>query len=225
MSDYLSICRALPRPTDAQCRDFAAHMSGKHSWHKHLPLEPWTPFHFVAGPRSDLHSNWGNRLPDRRHVSVTSPSAHVEHFGCLDCVGPRWGFIQDSPEDRRRFLRPPQDKSLWVRGPDDERIDVPMEIVVAGTVYANAFVDPRAARVSASFWLDAEFAPLAYLRRLGHDVDDQSLSKTFRGVVTREHIAGVRAATLEAMVCAIHRVRVLVWGTGQRAANDPVGSA
>lgn len=30
--------RALPLPSDEQCRAFVAHLRDAHSWHKHLPL-------------------------------------------------------------------------------------------------------------------------------------------------------------------------------------------
>jgi hypothetical protein len=47
---YVRAACALPLPTAAQTARFASFVAGAHSWYKHLPLYPMTPFFFFLDP-------------------------------------------------------------------------------------------------------------------------------------------------------------------------------
>ncbi len=49
---YIRTVSALPLPTAAQTARFASFVADAHSWYKHLPLHPMTPFFFFLDPRA-----------------------------------------------------------------------------------------------------------------------------------------------------------------------------
>jgi hypothetical protein len=96
------------------------------------------------------------------------------------------------------------------------RIDVPDSILEAGVVHVNAFVDPRAATMSPGFWLtsDDRYGAVSYLRDLGVEPPDDpsDLRELWDATITAKHRADVRASTLAAMVEAMSRVSIAIWG-------------
>lgn len=58
MTTYFEAARALPVPGAEQTRAFAEFVTGAHSWYKHLPILPLSPFVFYLDPnagRSMVH--------------------------------------------------------------------------------------------------------------------------------------------------------------------------
>lgn len=56
--DYSKVMKQLPRPTEEQTNQFAEFVSDAHSWYKHLPVYPGSPFYFYLDPnagRSMVH--------------------------------------------------------------------------------------------------------------------------------------------------------------------------
>lgn len=47
---YVEVVKALPKPTPEQTARFASFVADAHSWYKHLPLYPKTPFFFFLDP-------------------------------------------------------------------------------------------------------------------------------------------------------------------------------
>lgn len=209
MSDapYYAACRGLTPPTDEMCERFAWHMAGRHSWHKHLPLFPMLPFTFFVGPMAHLHSDWGSRLT---HIPIRTPEAHTEAFGCLDCLAPYDCYAGLDEEVHREALR--EDRAIWVRAVDGSTIDLPPEVLEAGTVLVNCFVHRRANRML-SVWREGSYRAREYLAQLGVDPGptELDLGEALRSLFTDERLEAERARMLAEMLAAMKRVRALIW--------------
>lgn len=214
---YLDEVRRLPRPSDEQCRSFAVHMGQRHSWFKHLSIHPGVPFRFLAGPQAQQLSDWGNRVPDRGQVFVTTPEAHLREYGHWTCHAPfgmYMGLAADHVEEVRRAKR------WWVACADGRRLMVPESLVELGTVEVNALVHPKSQRIYTGVWMRYdddrdEFGVLPYLESIGHPAPEGATPiermRHFETVVTPEHVAMVRERTLGRMVAAMHAVRAIIW--------------
>ncbi len=215
---YVDAVRRLPRPTDGQCRKFAVHMGQRHSWFKHVSIHPGVPFRFLVGPQAQLLSDWGNRIPDRGQVHVTTPSDHLREYGHWTCVAPFGMYMGLATEHVEKVRRA---KGWWVTSPDGRRLVVPESLVEMGRVEVNAFVHPKSQRIFTGVWMRYDEGPdtfgvLPYLESIGHPAPEGltpvERMHHFEAVVTPEHVTMVRERTLDRMVAAMHAIRSEIWG-------------
>ena len=77
LARYRAICRELPRPTDAEIRDFALFVSQAHSWYKRTSLlPPGMPLQFFLDPSAGMQRIM---RPNGRVVSVVREEAGFHH--------------------------------------------------------------------------------------------------------------------------------------------------
>ena len=104
MTTYLEAARALPIPSDEQTRTFAEYVTGAHSWYKHLPMLPLSPFVFFLDPnagRSMVHVT-GDEVAfvDNTdgnpgiHYTWQTTDAYRRRFGCWNYEAPYGKSLQ-----------------------------------------------------------------------------------------------------------------------------------
>lgn len=150
LSRYREIVKDLPRPSNAQIKNFVLAVSEDHSWYKHLPLvPPGVPWWFFVDPWSGFDrklqeggrashvelmgdaATLGRRLPTREYRS---------RFGYLACVTTgRGGFSLPERQEGSAMAR------IWFGGRDTV-FRVPVEIEEAGRVEVTALIHPETAQ-------------------------------------------------------------------------------
>jgi len=150
LSRYREIVRELPRPSNAQIKNFVLAVSEDHSWYKHLPLvPPGVPWWFFVDPWSgfDRKLQEGGRAS---HVELMDDAATLgrrpptkeyrSRFGYLACVTTGWGgFSRPDLRDGNAMAR------IWFGGRDTV-FRIPVEIEEAGRVEVTALIHPQTAQ-------------------------------------------------------------------------------
>lgn len=104
VTTYIETARALPIPSDEQTRAFAEYVTGAHSWYKHLPILPLSPFVFFLDPnagRSMVHVSddavafVDNKDDDRGiHYTWQTTESYRRRFGLWNYEAPYGTSLQ-----------------------------------------------------------------------------------------------------------------------------------
>ena len=91
MRTYIEVAKELPVPTEEQVREFADFVTGAHSWYKHLPVHPLSPFVFfldpnagramVHGPRGAVTFVDNTDDSDKFHYTWQTTESYRRRFG------------------------------------------------------------------------------------------------------------------------------------------------
>lgn len=142
-SEYHDIVRALPRPGWLDCLRFVWHVSGAHSWYKHLPCESTVPFAFYLDPHAGMRlviTDTGERafvqIGDQSKMARQTTDRYRTRFGHWTYYAPYGTSLRFRGEggivttERRAVVL--TDEGQWLQVPDALR--------ELGTAMVNAFV-------------------------------------------------------------------------------------
>jgi hypothetical protein len=144
LADYRAATAQMPRPTDAQCRDFVRYVSGAHSWYKHLPVGfPGVGMHFFLDPHAGMDGTHGPgartvRAKHGEHDAALPTDEYRRRFGCLSyqCDGSLTMHRRAVPSWRHRFRA-----CTTYRDPAGRWCAIPPEILAAGRAEITAVID------------------------------------------------------------------------------------
>ena len=147
--------RSLPRPTDVQFREFAAHIGKAHSWYKHLPLLSGGQFVVFLAPDAGI-GRLVARLEGTGYQLVTPPEGPV-----FTEANPRLHYSWRTTEEYRRrfgyldYARRTHDDSRFGRDVGGE-MDLPAVIWERCTFTLFPYVSGRASGLHALRWAHSE---------------------------------------------------------------------
>ena len=150
-SDYIKLISGLPLPSKEQTRNFAEYVSSAHSWYKHLPLYPASPFSFFLDPnagRQTMLRGGGVTYIDvtgkseRFHHSTKTTRVYRSQFGYWNYFAPRGtSFVVRTREgvlDTRSITGPAILDAM------DASVSIPDELLTSGTAGITCLVYPNA---------------------------------------------------------------------------------
>ena len=163
---YLQIARTLPRPSEAQCKQFLQHIATAPRWFRLLPLDGGVPCTLFLNPhagRELARASAGSvAFRDRdaapgRAASALSTAQYREAFGYLDYAvpGAQTGALLGAD------LGLPQPNAYYVLDADGRAAPLPPDLLKAATCSLNATVYPDAAALIETLPLRVPSPPLA----------------------------------------------------------------
>lgn len=169
LDQYRRLCRQLPLPTGEHIINFAEFVSEAHSWYKHLPLRPQgVAVRFFIYPSAGMQRTMDEsgavaveeRLKTGFHYSWIPTKQYRERFGYLSFA------LQGAPTaadaTHRNSIKVSSDDEAVIYDPESQcLVDLPSEIVLAGTAHINAFVHRGASQQLLRFyqWPEAVIWP------------------------------------------------------------------
>jgi hypothetical protein len=153
LKDYVAVCQSLRPPRPDQMWAFARHVSGAHSWYKHLPwYPPGVPFYFYVDPAAGMQRAVGAdgsmqifaRAKPGFHYSWLPTAQYHEKFGHLAFAQSRGTSVSMVLQNGVRLI--PADDVPSFCHPELARIrPIPKVILALGTSYVSAIVHPMSA--------------------------------------------------------------------------------
>jgi hypothetical protein len=142
---YVRNASALPVPTAAQTARFASFVADAHSWYKHLPLHPMTPFFFFLDP---MAGHDGGDLSSKRQglKAINHDDFDVDEYR------ERFGYWNYHIDEGRTLLMDIErlrrdgstvdgsDSAGKVQDIDGETLVIPSRLMLAGMAKLSAFV-------------------------------------------------------------------------------------
>ena len=135
---YLRTASALPLPTAAQTARFASFVAEAHSWYKHLPLHPMTPFFFFLDPVAGV---------ERGELKAISPvetnvDTYRERFGYWNYHVDRDRALLKSLDRLQRGSLPVErdESASKVQNTDGKALVIPSGLMLDGMAKLSAFV-------------------------------------------------------------------------------------
>jgi len=159
--DYVAAIKQLPRPTDEQTDQFVEFVSGAHSWYKHLPVYPGSPFYFYLDPnagRSMVHLQTGDVTfvdrtdeSERFHYTWQPTQTYRNRFGFWNYYAPYGTFFLCSRKEGivdtrgsvgidRADERSSRRTGPVILVPEVGWLEVPDDLLDAGEVLLTALV-------------------------------------------------------------------------------------
>jgi hypothetical protein len=148
VAQYLALTRELPRPTPSQMEAFALHVSGAHSWYKHLPwYPPGKPFYIYLDPAAGMERRRSESgdwvVSDRQvrgfHYSWLPTADYLDQFGHLAFAQAHATVVSLRLSDGTRVA--PSDDSPTYHDPLNGQLrPVPEPILAAGTAMVSAII-------------------------------------------------------------------------------------
>src|SRR5205085_959036 len=148
LSEYRTLARSLPRPTQLQVREFAKYVAGAHSWYKHLRLLPASvPLQFFLDPAAGMQRT---RAADGSvtvafrhergfHYSWLPTREYQERFGYLAFSKSGGTSVAVLNADGGRLV--PSDDAPCVYDPAARALYlVPEETLTAGRAYVSGII-------------------------------------------------------------------------------------
>jgi hypothetical protein len=153
---YVEVAKSLPKPTPEQTARFASFVADAHSWYKHLPLYPKTPFFFFLDPTAGMKFQPGlsgeggtyvESLEGGIHYSDMPTAVYRKRFG-------HWNYHVDSgckllgrlllehllhPRELRSIARCP-DLGSNVKDVDGQKLSISPELMLTGKADLSALV-------------------------------------------------------------------------------------
>jgi hypothetical protein len=213
---YVEVVRALPKPTPEQSARFASFVADAHSWYKHLPLYPKTPFFFFLDPTAGMKyesdsSGAGGKYVDSLkggiHYSDMPTATYRKQFG-------HWNYHRDSGcilLERllmEHLLHRSEcdcatlgtDFGANARDINGQKLNIPSKLMLMGKADLSAFVHETSS-VHLWFWDDVErlkaISPSTFLPTLEQAPSGLSeLLKLTWAVLNTPHWYPVRDPTL-----------------------------
>lgn len=151
LQEYREMVSDLPRPTRQQMEAFALHISGAHSWYKHLPaLPPGVPFHFWLDPAAGLdrvsEPDGTLRMVARHtkgfHYASLPTAEYRDRFGFLAYGQNRATEVTLARTDGTSIL--PSDGVGDIFDVSEGRLRaLPAEVIRAGTAWVSGLIHVR----------------------------------------------------------------------------------
>ena len=165
---YVRTASALPVPTAAQTARFASFVADAHSWYKHLPLHPMTPFFFFLDPTAGMKPQG---LKVIRHAD-SDVEEYRERFGHWNYHADEGRTLLGGIERWKREGSPVEvgDPAPKIQDIDGETLVIPSRLMLAGMTKLSAFVHVAC---SIQIWTDMARThrsrnPFTYVITLDH---------------------------------------------------------
>lgn len=157
---YRHLCRQLPTPTAEHMSNFAEFVSEAHSWYKHLPLRPpGVAVRLFLDPSAGMQRTMDEsgevgveeRLKTGFHYSWIPTKEYRDRFGYL--AFSLQGAPTAADASNSANIKVSSDDEPVIYDPGSHRlVDLPSEIVLAGTAHINAFVHRGASQQLLRFY-------------------------------------------------------------------------
>lgn len=142
-SEYRDIVRALPRPGWLNRLRFVWHVSGAHSWYKHLPCESKVPFAFYLDPNAGMRlvmTVTGERafveVTDQSRMAGPSTVRYRSHFGHWAYYAPYGTHVVFRAEGGLVTTK----RNAMILTAEGKWLPVPDSLRACGSAMVNAFV-------------------------------------------------------------------------------------
>jgi hypothetical protein len=165
LDQYRRLCRHLPLPTSEQMEAFAEFVSEAHSWYKHLPAHPpGVAVRFFLDPSAGMQRTMDEdgrigveeRTETGFHYSWIATQEYRRRFGFLAFA--LEGAPTATDASQAENVKVSSDDTAAVYNPELQRlVDLPGQVIMAGTAYINAFVHRSGSHILHRFlnWPDA----------------------------------------------------------------------
>lgn len=154
LSQYRTIVKVLPRPSDEQIDNYVQFVCEAHSWYKHLPLlPPGVLFRFFIDPYSgyDRVLRADGRVVRHHERTVTSFAGHYTWMTTSE-YGARFGHLDYDTDGGTRFVIPlAGHEHEYAEGPTfstrEMAYRIPAKVATIGSVPLTAIIHPNTAKI------------------------------------------------------------------------------